>query len=199
MEERVMAQEPSPAELPVAQATGVVHASEAHAGTEVAHGGEGGLPQLKFEYWGGQILWLLILFAIFYVLVARVFTPRLRKVMDDRSASISGAIAEARRAQAEAEAQATKGKAEIAEARTQSQRIALEAKAKSKAESDARLAKEEAALSVQLDEAEVRIRSSRDQAMTQVEGIAVETAQAMVAKLAGPVTAAELATARAAA
>ena len=37
----------------------------------------GGLPQFKFEYWGGQIVWLVVLFAVLYALLARVFIPRL--------------------------------------------------------------------------------------------------------------------------
>ena len=200
MEEREMAQELPPAAIPAAEAGEAVHGHEVVGGvTEVAaHGGEGGgLPQFEFQHWGGQILWLLILFAIFYVLVAKVFTPRLRKVLDTRSETISGAIAEARRAQAEAEEQATKAQAEIADARGQAQRIAAEARAKSKAEADARTAKEEAALSAQLETADARIRASRDEAMSQVGDIAADTAQAMVSKLSSAATANELANARA--
>ena len=195
-----MAQELTPAEIPAAEAAEAVHGHEVAPGvTEVAaHGGEsGGLPQFEFQHWGGQILWLLILFAIFYVLVAKVFTPRMRKVLDARTETISGAIAEARHAQTEAEDQATKAQAEIAEARGQAQRIATEARAKSKAEADARTAKEEAALSAQLEQADVRIRASRDEAMSHVGAIATDTAQAMIAKLSSAATANELANARA--
>ena len=199
MEERVMAQEPTPAAIPAAEAGQAVHGHEVAAGsTEVAaHGDKGGLPQFEFQHWGGQILWLLILFAIFYLLVAKVFTPRMRKVLDARSETISGAIAEARRAQAEAEEQATQAQAEIADARGQAQRIAAEARAKSKAEADARTAKEEAELTGLLGQAETRIRAARDEAMSHVGEIAADTAQAIVAKLTTAATANELANARA--
>ncbi|MDD3838910.1 MAG: hypothetical protein PHG43_13860, partial [Phenylobacterium sp.] len=49
---------------PAAEAAEAVHGYEVSAGTtEVAHhGGEGGgLPQFRFEYWGGQIVWLLLI------------------------------------------------------------------------------------------------------------------------------------------
>jgi len=196
-----MAQEPtSPAEIAPAEAGEAVHGHEVVGGTTevAAHGGEGGgLPQLEFEYWGGQILWLLILFAIFYVLVAKVFVPRLRKVLDTRQETISGAIAEARKAQAQADEQATKAQAEIADARAQALRIASEARAKAKAEGDARLAEQEAGLAKQTEEAEARIRAARDQAMGQVPVIARDTAEALIAKLSTPATAAELARANA--
>lgn len=190
-----MVQESSSVEHPATDVAGAVQGHEVTATTEAAgHGGEGGgLPQFQFQYWGGQIFWLLILFAIFYVLIAKVFTPRMRKVLDTRSETISGAIAEARKAQAEADDQAVKAKSEIADARSQAQRIASEASSKAKAESAARLAKEEAVLAGDLEEADVRIRAARDAAMKNVGAIAKDTAEAMVAKLSHPATAAELA------
>ncbi|WP_308238272.1 hypothetical protein [Phenylobacterium sp. J367] len=155
--------------------------------TEVAqHGGEGGgLPQFRFEYWGGQIIWLLILFAILYVLLAKVFVPRLRKVVDTRAETIAGALAEARRVQAEADAQAAAAQAEIAQGRAEARRVASEAQAKAAAEFAARQAAEDQRLAVQMDEAEARIRAMRDQAMGNVDGIATDTAQAIIQKLTG--------------
>jgi len=72
----------------------------AHAGTAPAeHGGGGGLPQFELQYWGGQIVWLLLIFGVLYVLMSRVFIPRLRQVQDTRAETISSAVAEARRVQ----------------------------------------------------------------------------------------------------
>ena len=58
----------------------------------VEHASEGGLPQFETQWWAGQIFWLLILFAILYVLMAKVFLPRLRGVKDERAATIAGAV-----------------------------------------------------------------------------------------------------------
>jgi F-type H+-transporting ATPase subunit b len=154
--------------------------------TETAeHGGQGGLPQFRFEYWGGQIVWLLIVFAILYTLLAKVFVPRLRRVQDTRAQTIADAVEQARRVQAEADAQAAAAKAEIAEARGQARRVAADAKAKAQAEMAARQAAEDQRLAVQLNEAEQRIRGLRDQAMANVSTIAADTAEALVAKLTG--------------
>lgn len=148
-------------------------------------GKSGGLPQFRFEYWGGQIVWLLIVFAILYVLLAKVFVPRLRGIQDTRAKTIADAVEQARKVQAEADAQAEAAKAEIESARAQARRLAAEAKAKAQAEMAASQAAEDARLNAQLEEAEARIRGMRDQAMTNVRGIAADTAEAMVAKLTG--------------
>ena len=94
--------------------------STGHA--EAAH--EGGLPQFRFEYWGGQIVWLLLIFAILYVLLGRVFTPRLRRVIDERARTISEAVEQARLVQTEALEQARVAEAEVAEARIREARDA---------------------------------------------------------------------------
>jgi len=154
-------------------------------GTSEHPGKSGGLPQFKFEYWGGQIVWLLIVFAVLYILLSRVFVPRLRKIQDTRAQTIADAVEQARRVQAEADAQAAAAKAEIAEARAQARRLAAEAKARSQAELASRQAAEDERLQAELDKAEARIRGLRDQAMQSVGATAAETAEAIVAKLTG--------------
>jgi len=155
------------------------------AGAAEHPGKSGGLPQFRFEYWGGQIVWLLIVFAILYALLAKVFVPRLRRIQETRAQTIAEAVEQARRVQAEADAQAAAAKAEIADARAQARRVAAEAKAKSQAEMAERQAAEDQRLQAELEKAEARIRGLRDQAMANVGAIAAETAEAIVAKLTG--------------
>ena len=163
-------------------------AAETHTTTtEVAEhgGGEGGLPQFQFEHWGGQIVWLLLIFAVLYTLLATVFVPRLRRILDNRAQTIAEAVEQARKVQGEAEAQAKAAQAEIDEARAQARQLAAEAKAKAAAELARSQAAEDERLKGQMAEAEARIRGLRDQAMANVSGIATETAQAIVQKLTG--------------
>ena len=152
--------------------------------TEAEHG-SGGLPQFQFQHWGGQIAYLLVLFVILYVLIARVFTPRMRAVIDERAGTIAGALETARQVQAEAEDQAKAAAAEVAEARAQSQRVAAEARAKAVAEAAERSAVEDAKVSEHVAQAEARIATMRDAAMTNVASIAAETTTAIVEKLTG--------------
>ncbi|HEX5776032.1 MAG TPA: hypothetical protein VFX95_05070 [Caulobacteraceae bacterium] len=160
------------------------HATTESTGhSEAAH--EGGLPQFRFEYWGGQIVWLLLIFAILYVLLGRVFTPRLRRVIDERARTISEAVEQARLVQTEALEQARVAEGEVAEARARSQRVGLDARAKAAAESAERQAAEEAKMAEKIAEAEARIREARDAAMTNVGAIAADTAAAIIEKLTG--------------
>lgn len=174
-------------DVPAAEAAEAVHGQETHASTEAAGHGEGGggLPQFQFEHWAGQIIWLVLIFAVLYALLAKVFVPRLRKIVDTRAETIAAAVEEARKVQAEAETQAAAAKAEVEQARAQARGLAAEAKAKAAAELAKSQAAEDERLAGEMAQAETRIREMRDAAMSNVRGIAADTAKAMVEKLSG--------------
>lgn len=144
-----------------------------------------GLPQFQFQHWPGQIAYLLILFALLYVLMSRVFAPRIRRVFDERRTTIDRALSSARSVQAEAASQAEAARQALAEARAAAQKTALDAKSRAAAEAAKRQAAQEAELHAKLAAAEARIAASRDQALGQVRGIATEAANAIVEKLTG--------------
>lgn len=158
--------------------------TETHATTEADHGG-GGLPQFDTSVWAGQIAYLLVLFALLYVMVSRVFAPRLRKVWDDRASTIATAVETARQVQAEAATQAAQAKAEVEQARAEARQLAAAAKARVNAEAAERAAAEEAKIAARIAEAEASIGKTRDAALAQVGAIATETARAMVERLTG--------------
>jgi len=162
------------------------------------HGEEaGGLPQFDTSVWAGQIVYLLFLFVVLYLLIAKVFAPRIRRVMDERASTISTAVATAKSVQAEAADQAAAAKAEVAEARAQSRAMAAAAKARVTDEANARRAAEEAEVNARIEAAEAQIAVTRDAAMANVGTIAADTASAIVERLTGQsATAAELTAAR---
>ena len=167
-------------------ATAPVAIEDTHASTEAAHGeGGGGLPQFEFQHWFGQIVWLIFLFAILYWLMAKVFVPRLRGVIDQRAATISDAVSAARQVQAEAAGQAEAAKAEVEAARASSRSMAAAAKARVIEQANTRAAEEEAVVNARIAEAETAIGKTRDAAMTNVAAIASDTAAAIVERLTG--------------
>lgn len=163
---------------------------ETHATTEAA---SGGLPQFDTTVWAGQIAWFLILFALMLVLVTKVFAPRMRRVWDERAATIRGAVETARTVQDEAAVQAAAAKAEVEAARASARATAAAARARVAEQAAARNAAQEAELNARIAAAEAEIAKTRDAALNSVGAVASETASAMVARLTGKApTAAEL-------
>lgn len=165
------------------------HETVGHAEAE-GHGG-GGLPQLQFEHWAGQIVWLLLIFAVVYFALSKLFVPKMRGAIDARGSKIAEDLANARALRDEAEAQAQAAAAEMTEARARAQKTAADAKARAAAEAAKRQAAEEAVLNERLAQAEERIGAARAKAMTNVRTIAADTASAITEKLTGEAPARE--------
>lgn len=157
-----------------------------------AHG-DGGLPQLEMQHWAGQVAWLLIIFVVLYVLLSRVFLPKLRAVQDERADTIAEAVQTARTVQDEARRQAEAAQAEVVKARADARSTAVAAKARVNEEANARQAAEEAVVNARIAEAEASIAQTRDTAMSNVASIASDATSAIVERLTGkPATQAEV-------
>jgi F-type H+-transporting ATPase subunit b len=153
-------------------------------------GGAGGLPQFDITMWPGQMVWILLIFAVLYILFARVFVPRIAVAIESREDKISGDIGEARRLRDKARAEADAAASELAQVRAQALKMAADAQAEAKAQASARQAQEEAKLAEAMAAAEVRISTARAEAMTHVRAIATDTASAIVTRLTGAKTSA---------
>ena len=170
-----------------ADATAPVAIEDTHATTEAAHGGDesGGLPQFEFQHWFGQIVYLIVLFAILYFLIANVFAPRMRRVFDERSATISTARRRPPvRSRPKPPDQAEAAQAEVDDARAPSQRLAAAAKA-GWPRRPTTAPKPRKLSSGPIAEAEAAIGKTRDAAMANVGTIASDTAGGDRRKLTG--------------
>jgi F-type H+-transporting ATPase subunit b len=147
--------------------------------------GAGGLPQFDVAQWPGQMVWVLITFAVLYVLFAKVFVPGVGGAIDAREDKIAGDIGEARRLRDAAVAQAEAATGEMTAARARAQKLAADAQGEAKAAAAARQAGEDAKLALALAAAETRIAAARAAAMAHVRAIAIEAAQAMITRLTG--------------
>ncbi len=148
-------------------------------------GGSGGLPQFDISNWPGQIVWILLIFAVLYAFMAWVILPRISGAIDDREEKISGDVGEARRLRDKAQAEAEAAALEVAQARAQGLRLAAQAQTEAKARAAARQAEEEARLNALVSAAESRIAEARASAMGHVTSIAQDAAAAMVERLTG--------------
>ncbi|WP_210497250.1 F0F1 ATP synthase subunit B' [Microvirga antarctica] len=158
-----------------------------HATTE-AHGGahaDVGFPPLKTETFAGQLVWLAITFVLLYVLLSRLVLPRLGGILEHRRATIAKDLDDAAAMKQRAEDAGLAYETALSEARGRAQALAQETRSKLAAESDAKRKVLEADLGTRLAEAEATIQAKKIQAMSNVRGIAADTATAIVERLTG--------------
>ena len=109
---------------------------------------EPGLPQLDIATWPSQLFWLFVLFGAGYLVMAKIVTPRIGAVLEERRQTVDGDLEKARAASGDAakiradyESDLEKARIEAAEFAKQA---ALEATKKAEA-ADAKIAQKLAA------------------------------------------------------
>jgi F-type H+-transporting ATPase subunit b len=152
--------------------------------TEVP-GGKPPFPPFQKDTFASQILWLALFFVVLYLLIARVAIPQIGGIFAARSDRIANDLAEANRLKGLSDAALKAYETSLADARGRAQGLANETRERLKAEAEETRRTLEAQLNVRLAKAEEAIAVTKAAAMAHVQGIAVETATAIVERLIG--------------
>lgn len=144
-----------------------------------------GLPQFDPATITEQVFWLVVLFAIFYFLMARVALPRLTAVLESRQSRIDSDLDQAQKLKAEAEIALQEFETLMADARAKAQDIHSEARQKIAAQSAERQAKVEADLAQEAQDAEARISAAVEAAMGEMKTVSADIAAGITHKLVG--------------
>jgi len=143
----------------------------------------GGLPQFAVETWTGQIVWLVISFAVLYFMLSRFILPRIGGGLTERGDRIADDLDAAGRMQKEAHQAEQDYERSVADAK---------AKAHNIAETTRKSVDEEIAKEVEVAEqefatkqatADARIHKIKDAAMAKIDTVAADTTAALVEKL----------------
>ncbi len=144
-----------------------------------------GFPPFNPETFASQLVWLVLIFALLYLLMSRIALPRVGAIMDARRQSVEGDLDEAKRLKDSSDAAIAAYEKALADARGRAQALANEAREKYAAEAKAARKELDAALNTRIAEAEQAIATRRTAAMANVQDIAIETAAAIVERLIG--------------
>ena len=148
-------------------------------------GGKPPFPPFNKETFASQLVWLVIFFVALYVIIWKLAIPRLGGIIEERGARIDGDLAEAKRLKEQSDAALSGYEKSLADARGRAQALASETRDKLNAEADQARKKLEAELNARLAKAEETITATKSAAMANVQGIAIDTASAIVERLVG--------------
>ncbi|MSP45131.1 MAG: F0F1 ATP synthase subunit B' [Xanthobacteraceae bacterium] len=158
-------------------------ATNAH--TEHPGGGKPQFPPFNKETFASQLVWFAIFFIALYVLISRFAIPRLGGIIEARRGQVEGDLAEANKLKDQSDAALAAYEKSLADARARAQALAGETRDRLNAEAEKSRKALEAQLDIKLVEAEKTIAATKTSAMTNVRGIAVDTAAAIVQQLIG--------------
>lgn len=147
--------------------------------------GEAAFPPFDPTYFATQIFWLLLSFALLYFLLSRIFLPRIGETIEERSSRIADDLDTASRMQADAEQAERNYEKALSDARAKAHNVAEATRQSVDAEIQAELDAADKEAAKQAEAAESRIRDVRSKAMSNIESVAAEAAQATVEALTG--------------
>ena len=167
-------------------ATGISFALSVTVGKALAGGeSEPGLPQLDISTWPSQIFWLIVIFGIGYVMMAKIVTPKIGNVLEDRRTRLDGDLGKAREASAEAAKIRAEYEVNLESARNNAaefaRKVADEAAEKAAAVED----KADKRLARKVAMAEKKLATAKAEAMENLNTVAAEAALEAVKGLTG--------------
>ena len=146
---------------------------------------EPGLPQLDIATWPSQLFWLVVLFGAGYLVMAKIVTPRIGAVLEERRQTVNGDLEKARNASAEAAKIRADYESDLENARMGAAEFAKQATAeaaKKADDADARIAQK---LANKVAKGEAKLAEAKISAMANLNDVAAEAAMAAVASVAG--------------
>jgi len=143
------------------------------------------MPQLDPTSFLSQLFWLLIVFSLMYIIIAKSALPQIGRVLQNRKEKISSDLERASDLKGEAETLEEECHDTLQEAREAASKSILAAQTKV----DARLAEERVKLDKKLQkqsaDAEKKLAAARTQALDEVSLVSQDLSQDIVKKLTG--------------
>ncbi|TMM50133.1 ATPase [Qipengyuania marisflavi] len=145
------------------------------------------MPQIAqlAETYSSQIFWLFVFFGLTFFVIGRGMVPKVMDTVAQRDQQIAGDLAAARTARDAADAEEEAWRVRENENRAAAQAIIAQAKAEGAAASEKKVGAAQKRIDTKVAQAEVSIDEARNAALAEVESVAVEAAQDIVARLAG--------------
>jgi len=147
--------------------------------------GSGAFPPFDPAFFPSQLFWFFLTFIALYFLLSQVFLPRVGETIEERGSRIADDLDQASRMQREAEEAEKAYMQALADARAKAMNVAETTKQAIDTEIQTELAAADAEADKAAEAAEARIRQVRSAALSNIESVAAETAQAAVSALTG--------------
>ena len=143
------------------------------------------MPQLDPAVFIPQIFWLVVVFALLYIFIARSAAPKISEVLKKRQDKIANDLSEAEALQAKAEEARLTYEKSQADARNNAATLVLNKRDELKATAEAEYKVLSDALAAKADEAQKNIDAAKDKAVGEVRGVATAVCADIVSKISG--------------
>jgi len=135
------------------------------------------------DIYASQLFWLVVFFGAIFIVVGLGMLPKIQSTVDARDARIAADLKEAETARETADRLEEGYRERMDKSRAEAAKLAAEAKASAARATEARVGEADQALAGQIEAAQARIAEARTSALSEIETVAAEAAQAMIARV----------------
>ena len=155
------------------------------ANVDQAYGSEAGMPQLNPEFWAAQVFWLLLIFSTLYLILWKIFLPKITNSIENRKLKVVNDLNETQKLKENAEKKLTEYNKIIENSKIEAKKILEDSK--KKIEEDIKnkriLFNNEIEKEILATEKEINIL--KETSMKKVNKIAIETSSEIIKQIAG--------------
>ena len=148
-------------------------------------GAEQGMPQLDPKYWYAQVFWLILIFSGLYLIIWKVFLPKITDSIENRRLKIVNDLNEAQKLKENAEKKLKEYDKAIGEARKEAKKIIEENRKKLEKDIEIKKEKFNEEIEKELEKVEKEIKDLKKNSISSINKIALEISSEITKKIIG--------------
>jgi len=153
--------------------------------TNQAFGAEGGMPQLNPEFWASQIFWLILIFSSLYIIMWKIFLPKITDSIENRKSRIINDLNETQKLKENAEKKLREYNKIIEDTKKEAKRIIEDNKKKLENDIKSKKQKFNEEIEKELMSVEKEIKSLKKLSISSINKIAAEVSSEVIKQLVG--------------
>ena len=148
-----------------------------------ALGSEVGMPQLNTEYWAAQIFWLILIFAILYLIIWKIFLPRITYSIENRKSRLVNDLDEVQKLKENAEKKLNEYNIIIEKSKKEAKKIIEDSKKKLDRDIESKKQKYNDEIEKELVATEKEIKDLKKSSISNINHIATETTTEIIKQI----------------
>ena len=153
--------------------------------TSQALGAEVGMPQLNPEFWASQIFWLILIFSSLYIIMWKIFLPKISDSIENRKSRVIGDLNETQKLKENAEKKLREYNKIIEDTKKEAKKIIEDNKKKLENDIKSKKQKFNEEIEKELKYVEKEIKSLKKSSISSINKIAAEVSSEVIKQLVG--------------
>jgi len=146
-------------------------------------GSEAGMPQLNPEFWAAQIFWLILIFSILYLVIWKIFLPKITYGIEKRKSRVVNDLDEAQKLKENAEKKLNEYNKIIENSKKEAKKIIEDSKKKLDRDIKNKKQKFNGEIEEELKTVEKEIKDLKKSSISNINNIAAETSAEVIKQI----------------